>query len=559
MDDSVLKFHEFVERLVRITHEEGGYDRQAYLKLLYEMCEYYDLAKATAEFYPNVSFEARGQGEIFCDFDTGHADILAARIRIVSKTQAVVIGSVHVSKERGELSPEDKDRIDVLLRLTLSFLSRNRLQRIVEKLGFNDEKDYPNFRAFVRYLETLNVSGGLAGKSAFHCDIHNFGLVNQDIGVSNGDVVMKRYYNYLSDIIGSDGIICRLGGDKFIGVFTGAVRDKVLEAFSGVNVIYDEKSDNKLRISCAAGVFDIPDDFKMNSVSDVMDKITMPSAIAKRQEDGAIIFYNEEMKKMRDHMKHVSQSFYNALHNEEFHVYYQPKVDVFSKEIVGAEALCRWIRDGKIIPPMEFIPILEQNTDICALDFYMLDHTCKDIRRWLDEGKNVVKVSVNLSRKHLVDVNLLEHIMSIIDKNNVPHEYIEIELTETTTDVKFLDLKRVVGGLRERGISTAVDDFGMGYSSLNLIRDIPWDVLKIDKSFLPTDDESDRSVTSVMFRHVISMAQDMGLKCVVEGVETEEQVELLRVNFCSIAQGFFFDKPLPVNEFEERLSVMRYS
>ena len=113
---------------------------------------------------------------------------------------------------------------------------------------------------------------------------------------------------------------------------------------------------------------------------------------------------------------------------------------------------------------MEFIPILEQNTDICQLDFYMLDHVCKDIRRWLDEGRKVVRVSVNLSRKHMMDVDLLEHIISIVDKYRVPHEYIEIELTETTTDVEFRDLKRVVSSLQQQGIYTSVDDFGMGYS-----------------------------------------------------------------------------------------------
>ena len=156
------------------------------------------------------------------------------------------------------------------------------------------------------------------------------------------------------------------------------------------------------------------------------------------------------------------------------------------------EALCRWIKDKTIIPPNDFIPILEINTDICQLDFYMLDHVCKDIRRWLDEGKEVVRVSVNFSRKHLIDVNVLEKIIATIDKNNVPHEYIEIELTETTTDVLFSDLRRVVCGLQEQGIWTAVDDFGVGYSSLNLIRDLPWNVLKIDKSFVPTNVEEER-------------------------------------------------------------------
>ncbi|MBP5578737.1 MAG: EAL domain-containing protein, partial [Ruminococcus sp.] len=142
--------------------------------------------------------------------------------------------------------------------------------------------------------------------------------------------------------------------------------------------------------------------------------------------------------------------------------------------------------------------------------------------------------------------------------NNVPHEYIEIELTETTTDVEFRDLKRVVSSLQQKGIYTSVDDFGMGYSSLNLIRDIPWNVLKVDRSFLPMDAEGSESTRSVMFRYVVAMAKDLGLECVAEGVETSSQVKVLRDNNCVFAQGFLFDKPLPLDEFEQRMDKHFY-
>jgi EAL domain-containing protein (putative c-di-GMP-specific phosphodiesterase class I) len=188
----------------------------------------------------------------------------------------------------------------------------------------------------------------------------------------------------------------------------------------------------------------------------------------------------------------------------------------------------------------------------------MLDHVCRDIRRWLDEGRKVVRVSVNLSRKHMVDIDLLEHLLEIVDRNNVPHEYVEIELTETTTDVEFLDLKRVVNGLRQAGICTSVDDFGMGYSSLNLIKEIPWDVMKVDKNFLPEDENSEGSIKDVMFHYVVGMARAMGLECIAEGVETQAQVRALRNNKCDLAQGFLYDKPLPVDEFEKRLDIGRY-
>ena len=210
------------------------------------------------------------------------------------------------------------------------------------------------------------------------------------------------------------------------------------------------------------------------------------------------------------------------------------------------------------MPPGQFIPVLEQNTDICQLDFYMLETACEHLRKWLNEGRNVVRISVNLSRKHLMNVDLLDRLLSIIDRHLIPHEYIEIELTETTTEVEFNSLKRVVSGLQKVGIFTSVDDFGMGYSSLNLIRELPWNVLKIDRCFVPPDDETDTSTTSLMYKHVIAMTQDMGLECITEGVETRRQVDVLRKNHCGIAQGFFFDKPLPVEEFEKRLDQQFY-
>lgn len=157
----------------------------------------------------------------------------------------------------------------------------------------------------------------------------------------------------------------------------------------------------------------------------------------------------------------------------------------------------------------------------------------------------------------MIDIDLTDHILSIINKYNIPHDLIEIELTETASDVMFSDLRRIVSGLQRENVKTAVDDFGVGYSSLNLIRDIPWDVLKIDKSFVPQT-EDDGNVSNVMFRHLISLAQDMGLECVVEGVETDEQLRILKKNNCQIAQGFLFDHPLPVEEFEDRLINKTY-
>lgn len=551
-------FVSYMERLIRLTHIEP-FDRESYKELIVEICDTYNLSKGAIEFYTTPHMEQLGKGEVFCDFDNGKDSTILLRIRIESSTKAVIIGTLYTTNDFEDYTNEELTELDTMLRIIIGFVSRKRLLRMLENFGFYDIDGYRNFRSFARYLDIANSENRLGGMVAFHIDLHNFTMVNQEVGRDNGDIVLKKYYDLLTETIGDKGIIARLGGDKFIGVLNRSIKRQVFDLFSGTTISINEASDQKIYISAATGVFMIPNPFMLMTYGDIMDKIMLAGMTAKRQSSGSIVVYDEKMKNSQSHVKKVQTEFREALKNEEFHVYYQPKVDIETKKLKGSEALCRWIKDKTIIPPNDFIPILEINTDICQLDFYMLDHVCKDIRRWLDEGKEVVRVSVNFSRKHLIDVNVLEKIIATIDKNNVPHEYIEIELTETTTDVLFSDLRRVVCGLQEQGIWTAVDDFGVGYSSLNLIRDLPWNVLKIDKSFLPTNVEEESSIQNKMFKHVISLAHDLGLECVIEGVETLDQLEVLRLNKCNIAQGYFFDKPLPLEDYENRLNERFYS
>lgn len=550
------KYYSYLERLVSITHNQPV-DHDAYVDIIVAICKDYKLTKGVSEFYVTPMKEQRGDGEIYCDFDTGKSKKVLIRIRIVSASKAVIIGTLYSDPDEYEHDDTDIQQLDSLLRVVIGYVSRMRLIKKLEEFGFSDLDGYRNFRAFARFMDINNAENRLGGKVAFYLDLHNFTIVNQEIGRENGDIVMRKYYELLSDTIGDTGIIIRLGGDKFIGVFDKGVQEDVFRIFSGAPIAYDVSGEQRVIVSVAAGVYVLPVPYMMKSYGDIMDKIMLAGSVAKRHEGERIVVYGEKMKSQSDHVKRVQTAFPSALKNEEFIIHYQPKVDIETKQIVGAEALCRWQRDGKVIPPDEFIPILELNTFVSELDFYVLDHVCRDMVRWLNEGRQPVRVSVNFSRKHLIDINLTDHIISIIDKYNVPHELIEIELTETTSDVMFSDLRRIVSGLQKNGVKTAVDDFGVGYSSLNLIREIPWDVLKIDKSFVP-EAEDEESVSNVMFRHLISLAHDMGLECVVEGVETEEQLRVLRKNNCMIAQGFLFDHPLTVEDFEDRLINKQY-
>ena len=555
--EKMARYYELLERMTDEMSAVPVFERTKIVKTVGEICELFRLTKAETEFYRSEAFKRRGEGEILCDYDNGKSDHVVLSRTLQSKTGASVTSKVYMAAG-DELAPDEEAKVDILLRTVVSFIARNRLQNAVEQLGFYDEGGYPNMRAFMRYIDKLGVEGRLVGHTAACFNLRHFTLVNQQFGRDVGDLVIKKYFNVIKGIIGDQGIVARMGGDNFAAIFKNEVADQVVQAFKGVAVTYEPGTQKRVLLTCCAGLYTINVDFGDGNPRRIMDYIFPTMHAAKHSNKGSIVYYDEQMVAMRDHTMHVREIFPKAMKNGEFHVFYQPKVDVTWGKLVGAEALCRWFHDERIVPPMEFIPVLEQNTDICKLDYYMLESVCKDLRRWIDSGRRAVRISVNFSRQNLTDVDLLSNIIEIVDRYEIPHEFIEIELTETTTDVAFRDLRRVVTGLEEAGIATAVDDFGIGYSSLTLLQDIPWKVLKIDRSFLPTDDEQVVSKNHLMFKHVVSMAREIGLETVTEGVETKKQVMILRKNHCHVAQGFFFDKPMPVDQFEGRLDKPMY-
>lgn len=526
-----------------------------------ELCEIMRVAKAVTSFYDNEMFEQLSDGRVVVGYDNGKPCRAVATRRMVTSIMTVIVCEVYMAYDEPDWSAEERQRADLVMSMIQTFVSRSRLQKVVDRLTYRDDDGYPNVRSYLRYMERMGRAGRLRGKAAVHFNLKHFSLVNQQIGRGAGDIVMHSFFEGLEKIIGDteeDGILCRQGGDNFVAIVRQERLGAVLDYLKGTAIGYDARhAEERVKISATVGVYCIPPVFQYHNPSDVMDKV-MPTIQAARSSTVTdVVFYDDKMIVSKEKVMRVQSLFPSALETEEFQVFYQPKVSVTTGKLAGAEALCRWFHNGEMICPDDFIPVLEQGMEICRLDFYMLDHVCRDIRRWLDEGRDVVRISVNLSRKHMMDYDLLNRLIEIVDRHSVPHGLIEIELTETTTDVEFLDLKRVVSGLQRAGICTSVDDFGIGYSSLNLIKEIPWNVLKVDRCFLPEDGEAPDSRRNVMFKYVVAMAREMGLECITEGVETAAQVEMLKANACDLAQGYFFDRPMPAAEFEQRLQQMQ--
>lgn len=204
---------------------------------------------------------------------------------------------------------------------------------------------------------------------------------------------------------------------------------------------------------------------------------------------------------------------------------------------------------------MEFVPLLTNDGSIIKLDYYVLEEVCKWLRKRIDMGFEPLRISVNFSRKHLEEKDMIGNIVALIDKYELDHQLIEIELTESEDYQNFELITEIVNGLRANGIVTSMDDFGTGFSSLNMIKNVDLQVIKIDKSFIPLEkDYEGKDKDLIMFYYIIKMVKKLGKETIAEGVETEQQLDYLREVGCDAVQGFVFDKPLPAAEFEKRLA-----
>ena len=529
------------------------YRDPAFNKILEPICKFLRISRISSAVFDSTCDSAIIKSAPHIYYDDGNAD----STRVLKFTENNVRAckanySFMQSKSGQDWSEEEVQQIEAFEKLIYTFCDRSYASTIAKDLSMfdNDLMVYP-LTFFLATVKNLIRQGRIGEFGGVYFNIKHFSSINDRFGRDCATNIMKQFIHGIQEKILYEECICRVGGDNFVVLFKKDNLNIIKNYLSGMPITFND-GEETVNVTTTAGYYMIPE--ATESATDVMDRISTAYQLAKSVYKRRFLFYDDEIMQHQTHVKEIEMMFPSAIENEEFKVFYQPKTQLNNYQLAGAEALCRWFRNGKVISPGEFIPVLEGSKAICTLDFYMLDHVCRDIRRWLDEGREAVKVSVNLSRLHLGDEDLLESILRIIDKYKVPHHFIEIELTETTTDVDYKELKKIVYGLREQDISTSVDDFGVGYSSLNLIREMPWNVLKIDKSFLPTQEEEDNDPSKVkMLRHIITMSQDLGLECIVEGVETAEQVKLLKDCKCYLAQGFYFDRPLPVKEFEQKL------
>ncbi len=430
----------------------------------------------------------------------------------------------------------------------------------VEKLtGYDAVTDFYKYEKFLTFVEEYFETAPKGKYIVIYMDFTNFKFINEHYGYEVGDMILRDYADtaraYAENFIAgsrvfSDNMLCLV---KMIWDNTEQMVDSLIaEAEKFVKRVQKEYLDSNLSLNI--GVCPFVADGNPIPFKSIVSNANLARKEAKKPENQNCVVYSEEMGEKLVKEVSYANDMDSAFANHEFTVYFQPKINLKNHIITGAEALIRWVKpDGTMIFPNDFIPVFEKNKTITRLDYFVYEEVCKYLAERIQKKERYVNISMNVSRIHLTSINkLVTYIGELLEKYKIPPYLLEFELTETVFTDTVEDTIELMSRLRELGVKVSMDDFGSGYSSLNVLTKLPIDVLKLDKEFLK-DFETD-SDGKIIIPSIIDMAKKLNLSVVCEGVETKQQVEFLRQVDCDLVQGYYYSRPVPQNVFSQMLA-----
>ncbi|MEG1459791.1 MAG: EAL domain-containing protein [Oscillospiraceae bacterium] len=380
--------------------------------------------------------------------------------------------------------------------------------------------------------------------------LDKFKYINNLFGYETGDLVLQRLEQTFSGELQEGECFSRVHGaqfDFFVRTNSRVPLDERFLRLCDTGHVLAGVLPEHYHCCCNGGIVQI-DNPQENLVS-LLDKASFVRKQAEGGDISTFLYYDNKFASELEWSNIITRSMLPALKNKEFEMYLQPKVLIKTEEIVGAEALARWnSKQFGMIYPDRFIPVLEQNGFICQLDFYILEQACSFIKERIDEGMEPFSISVNFSKANMSDPGFADKVSELVSKFGIPSELIELEMTESMMSNGFQPLALVVNDLKSRGFKVSLDDFGSAYSSLNYLKNMPFDIIKIDKEFLNSTINTDKG--RIIVAKMVELIKSMRMIPVVEGVETQEQAEFLGKLSCDIGQGFFYSRPIPVHEFK---------
>lgn len=384
-----------------------------------------------------------------------------------------------------------------------------------------------------------------------HFDIYQFQVYNSVFGLLEGDKLLCHIADIFRSLAKKEERMryCRLEADAFCicvpAVDTETIH-KLMDEFRKDFQTYQKDYD----ILPNMGILYVED--RTASVASMIDHAKLASKECKGNYIQNYCVYTKDMEKRLQDAQSIVSDMDRAMNEEQFVLYLQPKYGLKQCELEGAEVLIRWITPEKgMISPGKFIPVFEKNGLIMKLDYYIWEKSCKLIRSWLDRGLKPFPISVNISRVSMYNPRIVEEIYELTVKYNIPPALFQLELTESAYTDNPETIKKAMRQLQEYGFTILMDDFGSGYSSLNVLKDIAVDVLKLDMKFMSGSGSENLKRSESIVANVIKLAKDLHLPVIAEGVEEKDQVKFLNSVGCEYAQGYYFAKPMPVAEYEE--------
>lgn len=415
---------------------------------------------------------------------------------------------------------------------------------------------YGNFEKFKVDAQTILNDNPDTDYVMFYFNIKNFKYINETYGHNVGDQTLKAVADVLNKYMQEGETFSRVISDTYIMLIHSKAEDPFMSIFNNIKAeVHDAclAIQDRFVVDFTTGILIIDETMHSYSINRLVDRAMMAGKSIDASTGVSYAFYDDEYHKKVLNEAQLENSIHGALENNEFCAYVQPKYDIASKSLIGGELLVRWMSPSKgFLEPAAFIPSFEKNGFIYQIDCFMLEQACKSIRRYLDSDIYVIPFSVNLSRVTLAHPDFLSKVQEIVERYYIPHHYLEFEITESIFSENYALMIDVLTKLKSLDFIINMDDFGTGYSSLTLLRDLPIDVIKLDHDFLSRSATNDKNAVSIL-RSIIDMAHTLDIRVVSEGIETVEQLDMLRSLNCEIGQGFLFAKPMPIEDYDKMI------
>ncbi|QDS35792.1 bifunctional diguanylate cyclase/phosphodiesterase [Brevibacillus brevis] len=491
-------------------------------------------------------------------------DIFAYAIQHAFSTRKEYMVECRINTQRNDviwteskINPitDEEGNVTKLLLVTRDVTDRKQSEETIHHLAYHDAlTDLPNRRMYVQQLskEMMQAKRFQSNLAVLFLDMDRFKDVNDSFGHDVGDMLLIEASKRLQACLKPGDVVARLGGDEFT-IMQNHLQDRS-EATALAEQIMNqlqrpfELEGHVFNVSCSIGIALYPQDG--DNPEDLLKRADTALYTVKSRGKNGYDFFDPTMEAKSLERILMENEMRKAIEQEQFQIYYQPKIDIVTSSMTGMEALVRWVHpELGIIPPNRFIPIAEETGMILALGEWILKQACKQNKIWHDQGYTL-KVSVNLSARQIYQKDLVEMIKDILRETNLSPDWLELEITESIF-VKMEEATAVLQQIRDIGIQISIDDFGTGYSSFSYIKSLPVDTIKIDASFIRDIHHNQESQAIV--KAIVTIAQSLNMNVIAEGIELHDQVAALKENGCDHGQGYLFSKPLPTDAFDQFL------